>query len=388
MLTLVPTDILITEIHTAPVLSIAAQAWMISRPHVTPEQAAGEAMLIDAPINDIPSLYLKMRVPILFREVIFSMRDHHAWARTSRVDDLLTTWPVVTGLDEFSMDEISRLGERMFNEMTHDVTQDDYRTLLPLAYMTEFAIRLSLRQAIRLIKYFDHLGEWFPLHDQAQTVVKQLSEILLFQGVPVAKMVERYVFVELCPTPQWNAEWARQGRIGDTIVVRLMAPLALRAQVIRHGELSVTDDLGRLLAMAGIWYKPLRTEVRMEISANVHVWQQLISKRTCWLAHTDLWAPILNRVTAMLLDTASSLPCADGKCPYDGDCMQRLSGNDPGVPCPRHLNLTTPLVRQLAFSKASPAAYAQEQTLYLAESGRPREFWNAEIDQMIKGATQ
>ena len=76
---------------------IVQEAWRVSRPQerINPSGiTTGQIMAIDAPVSELTGVVLRMKVPILIRELIFTMRDHIAWARTSRVDDLFE-WDIL-----------------------------------------------------------------------------------------------------------------------------------------------------------------------------------------------------------------------------------------------------------------------------------------------------
>lgn len=381
---IVRTPISIQEISAPPVRDIARAAWLISRPTANPVNAADEALLIDAPINDLPTFILHMRVPILFREIIFTMRDHHAWARTSRVDDL-NVWPIWAGVDDIDMSHISVLAQDMTDLMSLGSGQDNYRSLLPMSYMTEFTIALSLRQAIRLLKYFDMISNYSAIREACSSFIDQLWQTLEFHGVQVGKLAYVYRLVDFCP-PLTPTVSGGRGRIGETIVVKVVRPMMLRAQVIRHGELSVVDNMFDFIKSPRVFSIPVSALIYMEISANSHVWRGLISQRNCWLAHADLWEPIVSQVNNYMTSDFA-LPCSNGVCPYDGDCKQRLFGTDPGVPCPRHLNLAHGDLMKEVREKLNVEEISDKMRDYMEGSARNEEFWLTEITRVSNGSS-
>ena len=373
--------ILITEVHADPLLGVVGAAWQHSRPEFTGDAAAA-ALLIDAPVNDLAGMVLQMRVPVLFRDIIAGMRDHIMWARTSRVDNLLEVWPIHSSVQGADLATISLLASYMYDQATSDVPQDNYRLALPVSYMTNFTCRLSIRSAVKLLNYMRRLGASSgELQEACGEFIQQLSAILYMHRVPVAQLRNAYKEVDYTPALNLN-EAMVTGAYGDTIVYRGYVPLALRAQIIRHRSFNIADTFKQLMLRADIWTMAISNEILMEVSAGVHVWREIIAERNCWMAQTDLWAPVLGEVNKFMPGQTLTLPCADGICPYTGDCQQRIEGRDPGVPCPRHLNLAANQARTAAFKIASIDSYKVDMLGYVEQSGRPREFWHNEIHNL------
>ena len=83
----------------------------------------------------------------------------------------------------------------------------------------------------------------------------------------------------------------------------------------------------------------------------------------------------------LILDHSTSDERGDDRA-QTGDCQQRIEGRDPGVPCPRHLNLAANQARTAAFKLASIDSYKVDMLGYVEQSGRPREFWHNEIHNL------
>ena len=71
----------------------------------------------------------------------------------------------------------------------------------------------------------------------------------------------------------------------------------------------------------------------MVICARRDIWQAVMGKRTCWLAQTDLWAPltVLSALARYLVPTAIART--------RWMCRLALKTKTPGIPCPRYCNL-------------------------------------------------
>jgi hypothetical protein len=91
---------------------------------------------------------------------------------------------------------------------------------------------------------------------------------------------------------------------------------------------------------------------RLAWHVNLKSLKHICSHRTCWIAMSPYWHPIIEGVITELskIDKAFRIlatpPCIDkqGKeyeaCAFAHENMQRLKGADPGVPCPLWLNHT------------------------------------------------
>ena len=83
---------------------------------------------------------------------------------------------------------------------------------------------------------------------------------------------------------------------------------------------------------------------------------------------------------------SSKLPCSDGVCPFSGDCEERINHKDPGLPCPRHINLMT----DSEYSRSSISEYMYKDSTklindidkYIDDSGRSRKFWSIELNTL------
>jgi hypothetical protein len=118
--------------------------------------------------------------------------------------------------------------------------------------------------------------------------------------------------------------------------MQLQMPVAARAQLARHREIMIADDLLNLIKEPGGEQYSIGTPMHVQATALNSTWRHVLGNRTCWMAQADLWAPLAK----LYGKDASGLPCADGTCPYAEDAKQRLAGNDPGAPCPRYSKLT------------------------------------------------
>jgi hypothetical protein len=313
----------ITKLAELP-LNLAGQAWRLSRdPEV--ETPLHEVLAVDAPVNEMPCYVLHFEnFTIIEREIFTTPRNHVVWARTSRVDNPLAfTVPpefeaaVPTAQIRANMAKLKNTGKQ----------QDEWRALLPLMAHTNWIGRLSLRDLIKMAKYFDYLAGKLD-----GPLVQRFSAIAaaLLAHVPYQIDYKLDLFL--------NEEHVHKedGRLkfGAWTVLHVSVPLMLRAQIVRHRPIHFIDDLFSLIrGRANIMKMNLCTPVTMELCAPDSFWHHIMAKRNCWIAQADLWQPI----TMFFTDT--TLPCIDGKCPYEADNRLRMEKKDPNPPCPIFMEL-------------------------------------------------
>jgi hypothetical protein len=192
--------------------------------------------------------------------------------------------------------------------------------------------------------------------------------------VPAYKMIESI---------SHSTELSKQASSHNHTTVTVDIPLSLRAQLIRHRTISVVDNLLDLMMMDGVLSTAHSVLMTVEVSASNYVWESIISKRNCWVAQVDLWKPLIDEVNKHIHTKELILPCNNGVCPYSGDCVERLKGSDPGVPCPRHALLMDGhdglVVSDYIGSSFDLLKMVEETTNYVRHSGRDTHYWDSQI---------
>jgi hypothetical protein len=334
-------------------------AWRHSRPNETNPTLAS-VLAVDAPVNEFPRVQVVMTVPILIREIIFTLRDHTAWARTSRVDDL-EHWHVWRNTRN-----VEALQRQMLDAREAGEHQDKFRMLLPLSYMTSFTLDLSLRTYVKLIGYFERLAN--DMRPQLDEVVSLLFSEVAAQmrlALPWPCQGLRYKPIQVCQRPH---QYTPSGFYGSFVVISAIVPIALRAQIVRHRMFQIADDLENFFSAEGL-DRPISNPLMMQLSCSLDTAREISAKRSCWIAQTDLWKVIVEKMQDATGKV--SLPCDDGSCPYARDNRLRIEGRDPGPPCPRYATLH----REPLTDAQKAAAHS-----YLADRPSP-DFWRKEIDK-------
>jgi hypothetical protein len=344
-------DIVVEEKH------IARLCWELSR-SPDDETPLDTILSIDAPVNEIPSFVLNIECTILDREIFASFRDHVMWARTSRVDSPseFTTFPYFDRY-KYHLESVRDSIEEM---VWLGIIQDEYRMLIPLCSNTSFSTRVSWRGLIKLYKMYEHLSE---LDDYFSIGLKALDD-----KFNLSKFAKNYSFADVLPPINKSDEVSE--RSGPMITVFQKMPIALRAQVVRHRNFIIHDNLKSIIAEGNAWTKAIGDDISVSISASAEFWKTVVNKRQCWIAQYGIWSGIIREAQKYLDIDEQDLPCADGFCPYTRDAEIRHTDNDPGAPCPIHSKLANmPIDKKYLPSVMKEASY------------RP-EFWQKHIREM------
>ena len=80
--------------------------------------------------------------------------------------------------------------------------------------------------------------------------------------------------------------------------------------------------------------RPYNTKYPFKMVVNEDAYQSMVRHRTCWVAHFEIWSPLLPTLSTSQF--VESLPCKADRtsCPYSEDMEARVRGEDPGPICP------------------------------------------------------
>lgn len=320
-------------------------AWEESRSKQDPTSLIN-ILSIDAPVNELPVATFTLQCTILEREIFTSARDHHIWARTSRVDSP-TGWTIPPCLyeDSFVTEDIPlNIKKRIQNDLDAGIPQDEARLHIPICSYTAFTTTMDLRSVVKFIKYFRHLGSLRKELTRQLNITADLlyNEVLvpLVQSRDYADtMLQTYMLAEFLH--KYEYQDGTTTRIGNFLVVTTETTLSLRTQAIRHRTYHVADNiLDMILESDNPWLIKIGDKVKIQISAPVDIWMKTISKRQCWIAHHGLWKPVIDAASPHLPITEDDLPCSSsGACPYVRDAELRFTDKDPGSPCPKFVKI-------------------------------------------------
>ncbi len=339
--------------------NLSRVAWELSR---SPDDTTplDTILSIDAPVNEIPSIVMSVQCTILEREIFASFRDHVMWARTSRVD--APSEFVVPEYFQLSEDNatIMLLKQKIKADMDAGIIQDEYRLHMPICAMTSFTTRLSWRGLIKIYKLYEYLAtinEYF--------VVGKAELNNKFQ---LHKYAGNYSFVN--PIPMLQENEMVSGNIGPVVTVFQEMTIGLRAQVVRHRNYTIKDNLMEIIKSKDCWTRTLGDKIKISISAEIEFWKTVVNKRQCWIAQYGIWKDIIIVAQEYISISEQDLPCNKGFCPYTRDAELRHTDDDPGAPCPIHSDLTS-----------TPIAQKYMDMVRIEASYRPA-FWQKHIDKL------
>jgi hypothetical protein len=313
---------------------VTAKAWGYSRPNET-VVLIDDVIKVDTPVNELEDFILEVRCPIIIREMFFTQRDHVAWARTSRVDNL-DDWPVhyLWADDLMIVKAYALMQERRKTE-----TQDHFRLELPLCYMTGFTIKLSARTVMRFVAALHHLARQHRAGGLVQMMLDEMAAALwsVVQLTPYGSLKpDAYGKLDLLP---YYTVPSGDVAVGHFVVIDFEdIPIALRAQIIRHRPIMYRDTLLNYVIDHAMC-EPLTSPVYGQIMMTRETALAMVRKRNCWIAQEDLWSPIIQKINALFekeQNVGVPLPCDStcGECPFGRDNMLRQEKKDPAPPCP------------------------------------------------------
>lgn len=339
--------------------------WNRSRPKEKLDEIDGKMVnKLDLPVNEFSSAILFIESTILEREIITSMRNHVMWAQTSRVQNILDfEYP-----NWIKNKEVFEQTRSRMKYISTTERQDDYRMALPLMSLTKYSIKISARDLIHLHNYFVYLFTKFSLthfNEMLSSAIEKFREVLKVLGYQDYKSYPDF------KTPQILKpilDYA-SGRIGNTITVSARITISLRAQLVRHRNLLVRDNLLSMMLESSFVYSAIGDEIDVQISGLIEDISDVISKRSCWIAQYNLWSPLINEIEKIIELGEKVLPCKDGVCPFAKDAELRLTNKDPNAPCPIHAKLN-----KIKINETQKMKMREQKVLDLRPS-----FWDREI---------
>ena len=339
--------------------NLSRVAWELSR---SPDDTTplDTILSIDAPVNEIPSVVMSVQCTILEREIFASFRDHVMWARTSRVD--APSEFVVPEYFQLSEDNetILLLKQKIKADMDAGIIQDEYRLHMPISAITSFTTRLSWRGLVKIYKLYEHLAtinEYFVI---GKTELNNKFQLHKYAG--------NYSYVD--PIPMLKEHEKTSGVIGPIVTVCQEMTIGLRAQVVRHRNYTIKDNLMEIIKSEDCWTRTLGDKITISISAEVDFWKTVVNKRQCWIAQYGIWKDIIIAAQKYISVSEQDLPCNKGFCPYTRDAELRHTDDDPGAPCPIHSDLTS-----------TPIAQKYMDMVRIEASYRPA-FWQKHIEKL------
>lgn len=327
----------------------ALSAWHLSRPNDKSSDAHAVYNL-DLPVSEFVVFNISVSSSVYTRELFCSLRDHVVWAQTSRVQDV-TKFETPDCIKR----DFSEVRFQMQEQLADGVAQDTYRHLLPMVSTTAYSMSISLRHLNNVALNLVDLAHKAEDNEMSVMFMNDANEIF--------KVIKNYDVSSHTMKPILNEEPIKfeSGTIGSSTTITMAVPLSLRAQLARHRQLLITDDLHGMMVHEMASSLDLSTEMTIQITGSNSFIKSMLSKRSCWIAQYDLWKTVIDECDE--LDVP--LPCVNSLCPFKKDVMLRISGDDPNPPCPKFMADSE--------MKASRKVVGQMKRQYMRD-GRPA-FW-------------
>jgi hypothetical protein len=128
------------------------------------------------------------------------------------------------------------------------------------------------------------------------------------------------------------------------------------------------DNLWELMLDPDVFSFSISHPMDVEFACTQEVAAKLVTKRNCWIAQEDLWAPVIRLINSQ---GQMALPCSNGPCTAQRDNQLRKEGKDPAPPCPRYARLHEELFTPEQKERA---------TDYLALKPTTKDFWREELE--------
>lgn len=339
------------EIMQAGTMNSALVGWEGSRDLDNPPSIS-EVATLDASVNELPTALFYFRDMMLIeRELVVTPRNHVIWARTSRVDNPAAFRAPFS----FYSQHHDVIRSDMISAKQAGIPQDQWRMTLPLCSTTSWTARLSWRDAVRMACYFtdvaNYIGRENPkLGGRLLNTSLELQDLLPKAfGLPHAVVDSALANFKRIPIGAEVTNVLNRVAFGPMVVLSVPMSFALRAQFVRHREFIIGDNLVHMLNAPHSEQLDMSVKLMVHAAALETTWRAVLGKRTCWMAQSDLWAPLARAFGS----TTDGLPCAGGVCPYAEDAKLRVAGKDPGAPCPRYASLSNTPLSQAQFAEAA-----------------------------------
>jgi hypothetical protein len=321
-----------------PELEQNIKAWLHSRPNENPDDLSASVFDLDLPVNEFAQVVVQITSTVLEREILATLRDHTMWAQTSRVQDVLKFEMSEFVPKEFHYDiERARKGMEMRSEAGH--RQDDYRLELPIFSETSYTMAFSMRRFVKIALYFEQLAldeEMSHLKDMFCSAWDEFIEISTQCGIPQSAFT-RYKPLKILNEKEVRVDPPTH-RSATIFTITKTVPFNLRSQLVRHRGIGFSDNLLELMKDGFIFKADQVTMITVKIWGAVEDFQEIVDKRSCWVAHNGIWKSFIEKIRETV-PVDFNLPCDGGSCPFKADVVLRYEGKDPNPCCPKFCNL-------------------------------------------------
>lgn len=307
------------------VTDVREAAWDVSRPYTGEKKTSMKSLdKMDFSLQMLKTVTLHIKSSAFFRELLTTIRPYAMWSQSSRVNAVSSVKAPDYLEDQHEFYSIIR---SITDRINNGCNQDEARLDLPIAHVSEFVFSTDIRTLICFLKSLEiYNPKLFGVYGQQIIDVLDIGDL------------NEYKFPSIIKDANWTDadEELAFGtyKIGSTFVVKTKMSISLRAQFARHTGVKIKDNY--------FWKSfdlmdPLSKEIDVILTVDDFMWQKVISHRSCWIAHYEMYEGfILSYLEATNSTLTDILPCKGQKleCSCTPDVEARIAKMDPGIPCP------------------------------------------------------
>lgn len=309
------------------------QAWKTSRPMFSEENLNFDKVAeMDLSLNSMLVYTIEMRSSVIFRDLVFSLRPLEGWALSTR--SMPITRDTIRMSSEFSdcHDQYACI-INMFDMLDSGKSRDQSRDVLPLGVSSTYTFTIDFRVLMSFIKNLEIIDtDLFNLY--GKMLLDATDTWYEYKRTTVRSSLEYYQIAD-CEREYGTRE------VGNMMIGYFEMKSALASQFLRQHYSKVKIDIWNMIEDYGYFnlFMTQRSTVGVCFYIDSNSYARLMSMRSHWVLDwsPDMWGGLVGDYIRNMSaeDFWEFTPAGGGKPdPYWADCYNRVTLEDPGVPCP------------------------------------------------------
>lgn len=317
-------------------------AWQQAKPHLHhTESELTKVERMDIPVNCFASYVFHVTSSILFRDIFFTLRPLHIWARSFR-DIPFNAQEIFVSKEYEGMDNeyYNKCFESMFNDLANGVPQDHVKKGLPMATSTEYTVSIDDRTLIAFLTMLKiHNKDLYEVYGKLfLDAIGKDEDYLVARGS--ADIFYKYALTD-----------NEYGKFGVTTALDMVAGSYelsnnLMAQFLRQHYSKVKNGLLNQIdgcSLKDLAYVGCDDMTQCVVYADKPSFDRLVSIRSCAFAQYDKedktsWSSVIGPYVETMTpeEFLNVLPCQGKicKCACALDMKSRTNNIDVNPPCP------------------------------------------------------
>lgn len=310
------------------------EAWKTSRPMFSEENLNFDKVAeMDLSLNSMLIYTFEMRSSVIVRDLIFSLRPIEGWALSTR--SMPVSLDTVRLSEEFYGSKDYNGITEMFDLMKDGASRDQARGVLPCSASSTYTFTMDFRVLMSFCKAMKELSpSIFGLY--CVPMMKASDTLAEFETTTVKSSLEYYK-IQDCEKINGIQE------VGNMIVGHYPMKMALASQFLRQHYSKIKIGLWNLLEDEPYLTMGLDQNSIVDVVFYIdkNSYHRLMAMRSHWVIDhaEDMWGGLVSDYIESQNMTTEDfwnfIPAGGGKTdPYWADCYNRITLEDPGVPCP------------------------------------------------------